>query len=73
MVTFSHLLPYSQTLALGDIQQEIMQKTMQIPNIEKCWQSDFVYDKLWQLAQAAFGAGNTDLVTQKNLTDYSKG
>ena len=52
MVTFSPLLPYSQALALGDIQQEIMQKIMQISNIEKCWQPDFVYEKLWQLAQA---------------------
>ncbi|MFT5636862.1 MAG: hypothetical protein ACI89T_002331, partial [Cognaticolwellia sp.] len=24
-------------------------------------------------AQAAFGAGHTDLVSQKNLTDYAKG
>jgi kynurenine 3-monooxygenase len=72
MVTFSPLLPYSQALALGDIQQDIMHKIMQIPNIKKCWQADFVHDKLWQLAQAAFGAGHTDLVIQKNLTDYSK-
>ncbi|MBA6223931.1 FAD-dependent monooxygenase [Colwellia sp. MB02u-18] len=73
MVTFSPLLPYSQALALGDIQQEIMQKIMQISNIEKSWQADFVYEELWQLAQAAFGAGHTDLVNQKNLTDYAKG
>ena len=33
-------------------EQEIMQKIMQISNIEKCWQPDFVYEKLWQLAQA---------------------
>jgi len=65
MVTFSPLLPYSQALARGDIQQDIMQKIMQIANIEKCWQADLVYDKLWQLTQAAFGVGNTDLVTQR--------
>ena len=66
MVTFSPLLPYSKALAIGDIQQEIMQKIMQIPDIEHCWQASFVYEKLQQLAQAAFGS-DKNLTTRTNL------
>ena len=54
MVTFSPLLPYSEALAIGDIQQKIMQQIMRIPDIEHCWQEDFVYQKLQKLAEAAF-------------------
>ena len=54
MVTFSPLLPYSEALAIGDIQQKIMQQIMRIPDIEACWQEEFVYQKLQQLAEAAF-------------------
>ncbi|UUO24721.1 FAD-dependent monooxygenase [Colwellia sp. M166] len=61
MVTFSPSLPYSQALAIGDIQQEIMQQIMQIPNIESCWQEDFVYAKLQELAQASASDNNNDL------------
>jgi len=52
MVTFSPDIPYSTALAIGDIQQVIMQEIMQIPNIESCWQDDLVYEKLYQLAHA---------------------
>lgn len=51
MVTFSPHLPYAQALARGDKQQKIMQQIMQIPNIENCWQDDFIYLKLQQLIQ----------------------
>lgn len=51
MVTFSPYLPYSQALAIGDEQKILMAKIMQIPNIESCWQDDFVYEKLLQLVE----------------------
>ena len=51
MVTFSPQLPYSEALEIGDKQQKIMQKIMQIPDIENCWQDDFVYQKLHQLTK----------------------
>lgn len=54
MVTFSPLLPYSEALAIGDIQHKIMQQIMRIPDIESCWQEEFVYQKLLQLTEAAF-------------------
>lgn len=54
MVTFSPLLPYSEALAIGDIQHKIMQQIMRIPDIEVCWQEEFVYQKLLQLTEAAF-------------------
>jgi len=54
MVTFSPHLPYSQALDIGAIQQDIMKEIMKIPDIERCWQEEFVYRKLLQLAQAAF-------------------
>lgn len=38
MVTFSHI-PYSEALAKGDAQEAIMQKVMQLPNIESRWDS----------------------------------
>ncbi|AOW75851.1 kynurenine 3-monooxygenase [Colwellia sp. PAMC 20917] len=51
MVTFCPHLPYSQALAIGDQQKLIMAEIMQIPDIESCWQDDFVYEKLLQLVQ----------------------
>ncbi|MCJ8318458.1 MAG: FAD-dependent monooxygenase [Colwellia sp.] len=51
MVTFSPHLPYAEALAMGDKQQKIMQKIMQIPDIDNCWQDNFVYQKLYQLTQ----------------------
>lgn len=54
MVTFSPHLPYAEALAIGNIQQQIMNEIMLIPNIEQCWQEDFVYQKLKQLSKNAF-------------------
>ncbi|MCO4799687.1 MAG: FAD-dependent monooxygenase [Colwelliaceae bacterium] len=51
MVTFSPDIPYKKALALGDIQKEIMDEIMQIPNIEQEWQQAHVYQKLQQLTQ----------------------
>jgi kynurenine 3-monooxygenase len=48
-VTFS-LQPYSEALAIGDLQSKIMEEVMQIPNIETKWNSDevekFILEKL---------------------------
>ena len=49
MVTFSPQLPYVKALEIGDQQKKIMHEIMQIPDIENCWQDDFVYQKLHQL------------------------
>jgi kynurenine 3-monooxygenase len=54
MVTFCPHLPYAQALEIGEQQQKIMAKVMQIPNIATCWQDDFVYQKLQQLVQGHF-------------------
>ena len=70
MVTFSPLLPYSQALALGDMQEKIMQQIMQIPNIESCWQAPFVYDELQQLAQAALNADEANISAQQNAAGH---
>jgi kynurenine 3-monooxygenase len=47
-VTFS-LQPYSEALAIGDFQNQIMQQIMQIPNIEQKWNSEEVENKIIQL------------------------
>ncbi len=47
-VTFSHR-PYAEALAMGDEQEEIMKKIMQIPRIEEIWDSKEVEDKILQL------------------------
>jgi len=54
MVTFCPNLPYSQALKIGEHQQEIMNQIMQVPNIETCWQDDFIYQKLQQLVEYHF-------------------
>jgi kynurenine 3-monooxygenase len=69
MVTFRPLLSYSQALAIGDIQQQIMQKIMQIDDIENCWQATFVYEKLQRLAQNAFGVDDINVSVIKKLED----
>lgn len=51
MVTFSPDIAYKTALATGDIQQEIMDEIMQLPNIEQEWQQAHVYQKLYVLAQ----------------------
>lgn len=47
-VTFS-LQPYSEALAIGDFQNEIMQEIMQMPNIEENWNSAEVENKIIEL------------------------
>ncbi|WP_077403670.1 FAD-dependent oxidoreductase [Cellulophaga omnivescoria] len=47
-VTFSNR-PYAEALALGDAQEAIMKKIMQLPNIEEKWDSDEVTNKIIEL------------------------
>jgi kynurenine 3-monooxygenase len=47
-VTFS-LQPYSEALAIGDFQNEIMEQVMQMPNIEAIWNSEAVENKIIDL------------------------
>ncbi|WDE13778.1 FAD-dependent oxidoreductase [Thalassomonas haliotis] len=51
MVTFSPELPYAQALAVGEVQKEIMDEVMNLPDIEQNWQADCTYRLLYQLAQ----------------------
>ncbi|QBY04905.1 FAD-dependent monooxygenase [Thalassotalea sp. HSM 43] len=56
MVTFSPHIPYEYALRTGDIQKQIMDEIMQIPNIAECWQEAHVYDRLHSLAVAKLEA-----------------
>jgi len=47
-VTFSDR-PYAEALAIGDRQEAIMQKVMQLPNIEEKWDSKEVENKILEL------------------------
>ena len=47
-VTFSDR-PYSEALAIGDLQNEIMQKVLKTENIENIWDSKEVEDKIIEL------------------------
>ncbi|MGJ8732742.1 MAG: FAD-dependent oxidoreductase [Cellulophaga sp.] len=47
-VTFSNR-PYAEALALGDEQEAIMKKVMQLPNIKEKWDSDEVTNKIIEL------------------------
>ncbi|WP_349664217.1 FAD-dependent monooxygenase [Cellulophaga lytica] len=47
-VTFSNR-PYAEALALGDEQEAIMKKIMQLPNIEEKWDSEEVTNKIIEL------------------------
>jgi kynurenine 3-monooxygenase len=47
-VTFS-LQPYSEALAIGDFQNQIMEQVMQMPNIEAIWNSEEVENKIIDL------------------------
>ncbi|WDE01084.1 FAD-dependent oxidoreductase [Thalassomonas actiniarum] len=51
MVTFSPELPYAQALAVGEVQKEIMDEVMNLPDIEQNWQAECTYRLLYQLAQ----------------------
>lgn len=47
-VTFSDR-PYTEALAIGDLQNEIMQKILKIENIEQIWNSKLIEDKILEL------------------------
>jgi len=47
-VTFSDR-PYSEALAIGDAQEELMQEVMQMPNIAELWDSEAVEEKILSL------------------------
>jgi kynurenine 3-monooxygenase len=51
-VTFS-LQPYSEALAIGDFQNSIMEKIMQLPDIESIWNSEKVENKIIELLETA--------------------
>ncbi|MBL0052713.1 MAG: FAD-dependent monooxygenase [Bacteroidetes bacterium] len=48
MVTFSHL-PYHEALAMGKFQDTIMDKVMELPDIENIWNTQKVEDMMLQL------------------------
>lgn len=50
MVTFSPHISYAQALQTGDVQKQIMDEIMAMPNIETCWQEKHVYELLHKLA-----------------------
>jgi kynurenine 3-monooxygenase len=47
-VTFSHQ-PYSEALAIGDRQNEIMQEVLKMENIDQIWNSQVVENKIIEL------------------------
>lgn len=51
-VTFS-LQPYSEALAIGDIQNSIMEQVMQMPDIETQWNSEVVENQIIKLLENA--------------------
>ena len=51
-VTFS-LQPYSEALAIGDIQNSIMEQVMQMPDIETQWNSEVVENQIIKLLEKA--------------------
>ncbi len=55
MVTFSPDVPYSDALRVGDEQKKIMQKIMDLPNIDSDWDEQFVMDQLHGMATETFG------------------
>lgn len=50
MVTFSPEVPYSEALRVGDEQRRVMDQIMQLPEIERDWDEQFVMDQLHKLA-----------------------
>ena len=52
MVTFSPDVPYATALRVGDEQRAIMDRIMQIPDIESVWQEAHVTERLRQLVEA---------------------
>lgn len=55
MVTFSPDIPYSEALRVGDVQNEVMDRIMALPDIDNDWDKEHVMDQLLVLASAAFG------------------
>ncbi|MGI9236491.1 MAG: kynurenine 3-monooxygenase, partial [Woeseiaceae bacterium] len=55
MVTFSPEVPYSEALEIGDEQNNVMEKIMNLPNIEEDWDKQYVMDQLFGLASETFG------------------
>ena len=55
MVTFSPEIPYAKALETGEIQNEIMDEIMNLPDIEQNWQHDCTYQLLYQLAKEKIG------------------
>ena len=55
MVTFSPEVPYSEALRVGDEQKAVMDRIMQLPDIENTWNEQHVMDQLHELATATFG------------------
>jgi kynurenine 3-monooxygenase len=55
MVTFSPQIPYADALSIGDEQEKIMGKIMQLPDIERDWQEPWVYERLYDLAIERLG------------------
>ena len=55
MVTFSPEVPYAEALRVGDEQKRVMDNIMQLPDIEKDWDEQYVMDRLLELATETFG------------------
>lgn len=55
MVTFSPDIPYAEALRIGDLQNEVMDRIMQLPNIEKDWDTPDVMQELHALATEKLG------------------
>ena len=55
MVTFSPEVSYSEALRVGDEQQRVMDRIMQLPDIDRDWNEQSVMDQLHGLATEAFG------------------
>jgi kynurenine 3-monooxygenase len=53
-VTFTYR-PYSEALAMGDMQKAIMDEVMKTPGIESIWESPEIEDKILELLQKAEG------------------
>ena len=48
MVSFTNI-PYSDAWKIGMKQEKMMEEIMQIPNIEKIWESDEIMHKMCSL------------------------
>ena len=55
MVTFSPEIPYAEALRIGDLQNVVMDRIMQLPDIEENWDQPHVISKLHDLAAETLG------------------